>query len=359
LAVEALETRALMSVAPVLESVPAVVAGDTVVPIHAQVGSTALETILGVAEKLDSIEDALNAYLNTIPGWHLTGGIDTTPSYAGMVDGQVVIGANGLLKSAAMTLTGSADIGATIEGYYGTGVLHVGLGAAADLSANISATAAFHIETNTWEFGGSASLDGSVKGYATAMAWPLRGEVYVQGDVEAAAAINSNTGIASASIELDGSVGAKAQLKSLLGGWTTIASVSRSLGSWQACAAFDVGAWMRSEASGVVAVRQAAAVLLTSDGPAAQGALMPGAGPAASATIVADLGSNPPATLRRAFDAGSVDVSDWAWPSTANRSTLTATNRVDAARDSACASLDTTAVWVVVRSDLRLDLERN
>lgn len=326
LAVEALETRALMSVAPVVESLPAVAAGDTVVPIHAQVGSTALETILGVAEKLDTIEDALNAYLNSIPGWHLTGGIDTTPSYAGMVDGQVVIGANGLLKSATMTLTGSADIGATIEGYYGTGVLHVGLGAAADLSANITATAAFSIETNTWEFGGAASLDGYVKGYATAMAWPLRGEVYIEGDIQAAAAINSNTGIASASIELAGCVGVKAQLKSLLGGWTTIASASRNLASWQACASFDVGAWMRSEATSAVAVHQAAFLQLASEGSDAKTAAPTLGGNAATPSMIApDPDANPTATVRRTLDTAWAEAGDWYLPTTTNRSALTAT----------------------------------
>jgi hypothetical protein len=243
---EALETRALLSAVPVA-TVPPPAAGDTVVPIHAQVGGTALETILGVATELKSIEQVIDAYLGEIPGWHLVGGIDTTPTYSGSVDGSLDIGANGLLKSATVTLTGSADIGAAIEGYYGISVLHVGVGAAADLSANVAATASYVVATNTWSFGGSASLVGYVKGYASAMAWPVKGEVYIQGNLSASAALNAQTGMASASLSVVGSVGADAQIQSFFGGWTTIASVSRNLGAWQGTASFNVGAWLKSE----------------------------------------------------------------------------------------------------------------
>ena len=226
--IEALETRALLSAVP-LAAVPAPAPGDTVIPIHAQVGGTALETILGVATKINSIEQAVDTYLGEIPGWHLTGGIDTTPTYSGSVDGSLDIAANGLLRSATVTLTASADIGAAIEGYYGISVLHVGVGAAADLSANVAATASYVFATNTWSFGGSASLVGYVKGYASATAWPVKGEVYIQGNVNAAAALNAQTGLASASMSVVGSVGADAQIQSFFGGWTTVASVSRNL----------------------------------------------------------------------------------------------------------------------------------
>ena len=138
-----------------------------------QVGGTAVENILGIATKINSIEQAIDAYLGEIPGWHLTGGIDTTPTYSGAVDGSLDIGANGLLKSATVTLAASADIGAAIEGYYGISVLHVGVGVAADVSANVNATASYVFSTNTWSFGGSASLVGYVKGYASAR-WPGR-----------------------------------------------------------------------------------------------------------------------------------------------------------------------------------------
>ena len=76
-----------------------------------------------------------------------------------------------------MTLTATADVAADIEGYYGTSILHVGVGVVADLSANVKATAAFSLVTDTWSFGGSASLTGYVKGYAAATAWPLQGEI--------------------------------------------------------------------------------------------------------------------------------------------------------------------------------------
>ncbi len=267
LRIETLETRALLSAVPAsiagasfLQNATVTAEGDMVIPIHAQIGDSALETILGIAVQIDTLEDALNAYLNSVPGWHLTGGVDTTPEYSGIIDGNVVIGANGLLKSANVAVTGSADIGGSIEGYYGISVLHVGIGAAVDLSANINAYASYSVATNDWDFGGSASLVGYAKGYGSAMAWPLKGEIYIEGDVKAGAAINSDTGIASASVVVIGSVGADAQLKSLFGGWKTIASVSRSLGSWQYSASFDVGAWIQSQVNGVVVTNQAAQV---------------------------------------------------------------------------------------------------
>lgn len=266
LRIETLETRELLSAVPSTVGADSALqytvteAGDMVVPIHAQVGSTALEVILGVTTTIDSLEDAINGYLGSVPGWHLTGGVDTTPSYAGMIDGSIVIGANGILKSASVALTASADIGGAIEGYYGVSVLHVGVGAAVDLAANVTAMASYSIDTNAWTFGGSASLVGYVKGYASAMAWPLKGEVYIQGDFTAGAAISSDSGLASASVMVVGSVGANAQMKSLFGGWQTIASVSRSLGSWGYTATYDVGAWLQSQVNGVTAVNQAARV---------------------------------------------------------------------------------------------------
>jgi hypothetical protein len=266
LRIETLETRALMSAVPSTAvgasalHYTVTAGGDMVVPIHAQVGSTALEVVLGVTTTINSIEDALNAYLNAVPGWHLTGGVDKTPSYAGMIDGSIVIGANGMLKSANVALSASADIAGAVEGYYGVSILHVGVGAAVGVAANVSAAASYTLDTNTWTFGGSASLVGYAKGYASAMAWPLKGEVYIRGDLQANAAISSDTGIASASIVAVGSVGADAQMKSLFGGWTTIASASRSLGSWQYTTSYDVGSWLQSQVKGVAAVNQAARV---------------------------------------------------------------------------------------------------
>jgi hypothetical protein len=255
---EALEDRSLLSVAPTAAAATVTATGDMIVPFHAQIGSSALEKVLGITQEFTSVEQAINAYLNSIPGWHLSGQIDKTPEYTGMVDGSIVIGANGILKSANVTLSGSADIAASIEGYYGISVLHVGVGVAADLSANIQATASYSVITNTWYFGGSASIDGYAKGYASAMAWPLRGEIYVRGDLQANAAISSSTGLASVNLAMVGSIGADAQMKSLFGGWTTIGSVSKTLGSYGYSATFDVGQWLRSEIYGVASTTQAA-----------------------------------------------------------------------------------------------------
>ncbi len=277
LRIETLETRALLSAVPasiagasIFQNATVTAEGDMVIPIHAQMGDTALEKVFGIAQQIDTLENALNAYLNSVPGWHLTGGIDTTPEYACMIDGSVVIGANGLLKSASLAVQGSADIGGSLEGYYGISVLHVGLGASLDLSANINAYASFTVATNDWDFGGSASLVGYAKGYGSAMAWPLKGEIFIEGDVKAAAAVNSDTGIASASVSVIGIVGADAQLKSLFGGWKTIASVSKTLGSWQYAASFDVGSWIQSQVNGVVVTNQAARVSALATTAAAQ-----------------------------------------------------------------------------------------
>ncbi len=277
LRIETLETRALLSAVPasiagasIFQNATITAEGDMVIPIHAQMGDTALEKVFGIAQQIDTLENALNAYLNSVPGWHLTGGIDTTPEYACMIDGSVVIGANGLLKSASLAVQGSADIGGSLEGYYGISVLHVGLGASLDLSANINAYASFTVATNDWDFGGSASLVGYAKGYGSAMAWPLKGEIFIEGDVKAAAAVNSDTGIASASVSVIGIVGADAQLKSLFGGWKTIASVSKTLGSWQYAASFDVGSWIQSQVNGVVVTNQAARVSALATTAAAQ-----------------------------------------------------------------------------------------
>ena len=262
LRIEALEDRSLPSAVPTAAGASTTAAettttaGDVVVPFHAQVGSSALETILGVTKEFSSLEQAVDAYLNSVPGWHLSGTVDTTPSYSGSVDGSLVVSATGILKSASVTLTGSADIAGSIEGYYGISVLHVGAGVAADLSANIQVAASYTVSTNTWYFAGSASVDGYVKGYASAMAWPLKGEVYIRGDLEAAASIDSTTGMASARVTMVGSVGADAQMRSLFGGWTTIASVSKNLGSYGYSATFNVGQWLQTEVYGVAAANQ-------------------------------------------------------------------------------------------------------
>ena len=158
-------------------------------------------------------------------------------------------------------MTATADIAATVEGYYGTSIIHVGLGAAADLAASIDATASYTVSTNTWSFGGDASLTGYVKGYAAATAWPLKGEVYVQGNVSAAAALNATTGVCTANIAVVGTVGADLQMDNfLLGSWTTIAATSKNLGTWQASTSFNLGTFMQSEVNSIVGTQQTATV---------------------------------------------------------------------------------------------------
>jgi hypothetical protein len=92
LRVETLESRALMSATPLAAAAPASgaaavqssgTAGETVIPIHLQVGQSALSLALGMATQISSLEQAVDAYLGAIPGWHLTGSIDKTPPTAG------------------------------------------------------------------------------------------------------------------------------------------------------------------------------------------------------------------------------------------------------------------------------------
>ena len=190
LRIEPLEMCTLMSAAPLAASA-ATAPGDTVIPIHAQVNNNALDVVLGVATDINTIEQAVDAYLDEVPGWHLTGDVNKTPTYSGEVDGSLVLGPTGMLQSANVTLTGSASMAASIQGYYGISVLHVGVGTTADLSANVNASASYNLSTNAWSFGGSASLTGYVKGSANAMLWPLQGEVYIQAAVSASAAISA------------------------------------------------------------------------------------------------------------------------------------------------------------------------
>ncbi len=153
--------------------------------------------------------------------------------------------------------------------------------------------ASYTFATNTWSFGGSASVVGYVKGYAEATAWPLKGEVYLQGNIGASAAINPASGIATANLSVVGSVGADAQIQSLFGGWTTIASTSRNLGSWQSSATVNVGTWLESAVGGAVATEQAAAVAASSA--ATVGAALPTASAVnvAAATPAAPVSSTP------------------------------------------------------------------
>jgi hypothetical protein len=264
LRIESLENREMMTavsgidVTTILNALHASVNsdGNIVIPIQAQVGDTALQKVLGVAETLDSVQEAINAYLNSVPGWHLTGEVDMSPDYSGVIKGSVVISTAGVLQSANLSVTASADIAGAVEGYYGISVLHIGAGVAADVSTNLSATASYSVTTNKWYFSGGASIDGYAKGYASAVAWPLKGEVYIKGELEADASLQSDTGLASASFVVSASVGANAQMKNLFGGWKTIASTSKTLGSYRWSTTYDVGSWITSDVAQVVTTFQ-------------------------------------------------------------------------------------------------------
>jgi hypothetical protein len=261
-----------------------------------------------------------------------------------MIDGSIVIGANGLLKSANVALSASADIAGAVEGYYGVSVLHVGVGAAVGVATSVSAVASYTLDTNAWTFGGSASLVGYAKGYASAMAWPVKGEVYVRGDLKANAAISADTGIASASIVAEGSVGANAQLKSLFGGWTTIASASRSLGSWQYTTSFDVGSWLKSQVGGVTTATQAVrASALAAAAAEAKASAVDASDIAANSTAAnqANIDADPVTLVAQAtVSAGRVQTAS----STGSAAAVSLTARVDAGTSGLAASVHAAAI---------------
>ena len=236
LAIEPLERRELMSVSPIAkttiaatepaEIVPAIMAAvqsaapkassqatDKIFKVDVQLGGGILSQITNLASELRTMDKAIESILGEIPGWHLTADIDKTPHFSGHVTGMIDEAPNGALKSASLGLTVSADVSATIEGYYGISILHVGIGATADLSESMTATANFST-SHGWAFGGSVTASGSLTGFAEATLAIWKGELYAQGNITSTLAIN-NSGIVSGNLVLSASVGADIQQYSL------------------------------------------------------------------------------------------------------------------------------------------------
>jgi hypothetical protein len=220
-------TAAVQSAAPKVQAQ----AADRIFNVNIQLGGGVLSQVVNLVSELDNLQRNVDSILAEIPGWHLTADIDKVPSFSGYVSGTIDEAANGALKSASLRLTVSADASATIEGYYGISVLHVGLGATAELTASVTASASYST-TRGWTFGGYASLGGSVRGFAEATAGLWMGELYAQGTVSSPLSVGSY-GVVSGSVVLGGSVGADIQQYNIFQRqWNTIYDRSLSLGQY-------------------------------------------------------------------------------------------------------------------------------
>ena len=207
-------------------------AADRLFTVNVQLGGGVLSQIMNLSSEINNMSSAVDSVLGEVPGWHLQADFDDAPQFSGHVTGTVDEAANGTLKTASLSITVSGDFSATIEGYYGISILHIGVGVTANLSGIYTASATYSTSRG-WTFAGSGNLSGSLTGFAeeTALAW--EGELYVQGSVTGSMAIN-NSGIASGGIVLAGSVGAAVEQYNLLRrSWVPYSGASYSLGQRQ------------------------------------------------------------------------------------------------------------------------------
>jgi hypothetical protein len=204
-------------------------ATDRIFSVNIQLGGGILSQIMNLASELHNMEGTIDSVLNEIPGWHLTADVDKTPTFSGQVKGTIDEAPNGALKSASLSLTVSADASATIEGYYGVSVLHVGLGATVDLKDSLTASANYST-SHGWAFGGSLTASGTLTGFAEATAVAWKGELYAQGNITSTMWVSSS-GTVSGNLILNATVGADIQEYSLQRNqWVTYWNNSFSLG---------------------------------------------------------------------------------------------------------------------------------
>jgi hypothetical protein len=198
-------SAAIQSAAPTAQTQ----AADRIYNVNIQLGGGILSQITNVVSELHNMESAIDSVLNEVPGWHLTADIDKTPTFSGHVTGSIDEASNGMLKSASLSLSVSADASAAIEGYCGVSVLHVGLGVAAELDENLTASASYSAGRG-WAFGGYVMASGSLTGSADATAVGWKGELYAEGNITSCMCVNSS-GTVSGSLVLSASVGADIQ----------------------------------------------------------------------------------------------------------------------------------------------------
>ena len=230
LTLESLEGRTLMSASPlslttgmavapgqIMPAVSAAVqsatpkgqAADRIYNVNVQLGGGIFSQITNVVSELNNMESAIDSVLSQIPGCYYTVNVDKTPTFSGSVSGSIDEASNGALKSATLSVTASADASATIDAYYGINVLHIGLGATAELDDTLKATATYTAGRG-WAFSGSLKVSGTLTGSINATAVGWKGEVYAQGNITSCMCINSS-GTVSGSLVLSATVGADIQ----------------------------------------------------------------------------------------------------------------------------------------------------
>ncbi len=184
-------------------------AADRIFNVDVGLGSGLLNSVLNLTSEIRSMEKAIDAVLAEVPGWHLTANLERTPKLSAHVGGMIDEAANGTLKGASLSLIVSANASASIEGWYGYSLVHIGFGVTVDLSAKVSASASYS-PGRGWIFGGRAELSASVKGFAEATLPGWKAEVYAQGSLNSSLFITT-TGMVSGNASLSGTVGADLQ----------------------------------------------------------------------------------------------------------------------------------------------------
>ena len=159
-------------------------AADRIYSVNIPIGGGILSQITNVVSELQNMENTIDSVLNETPGWHLTADLNSPPTFSGQIRGTIDEASNGMLKSASLSLTVSADASATIEGYCGISVLNVGLATTLDLDESLTASASYSTGRG-WIFGGSATVSGTLTGSANATAALWKGELMRRGTSQA------------------------------------------------------------------------------------------------------------------------------------------------------------------------------
>ena len=235
----------------------AAAAADHIYSVNIPLGGGILSQILNVISELQNMENTIDSVLSETPGWHLTADLNSPPTFSGDVSGMIDEAANGTLKSASLGLTVSADASASIEGYCGISVLHVGLGATLDFDESLTASATYSAGRG-WTFGGSARVSGTLTGSANATAALWKGELYAQGNITSSMSLNSS-GTVSGNLVLSATVGADIQQYSFLqNGWVPFWNQSLPLGqksfgySFNAVSLFQDGVNLAYPGAGII-----------------------------------------------------------------------------------------------------------
>ena len=202
-------------------------AEDVIVPVHLKLGNSAVDVVLGIAAKIDTLEQAVDAYLNEIPGWHLTGDFDKTPAYSAEIDGSLVLSAGG------------AGVGLRVadrDGGHRRGRRRLlrdehssrrprSDGRPLGQRQRDRLVQPCHGRVELRRFG---LVDRLCQGLCLRDGLAAQGRGLRPRQRQRRRRHRRQSGLGSATISVVGSVGADVQVDSLFGGWTTIASTSKN-----------------------------------------------------------------------------------------------------------------------------------